>query len=142
MLQGQYKHTVDSKNRMFVPAKFREELGETFVIAKSASEKCIRMMTSFEWEKYLSPFKELHPFEAERWLVRFNKTACQVTPDSQGRIVLTPDLMKYAGITKNAVIVGGGDFAEIWSEERHEIINEAEEEDDGEELYRLFSIKR
>ena len=142
MLQGQYKHTVDSKNRMFVPAKFREELGETFVIAKSASEKCIRMMTSFEWEKYLSPFKELHPFEAERWLVRFNKTACQVSPDSQGRIVLTPDLMKYAGITKNAVIVGGGDFAEIWSEERHEIINEAEEEDDGEELYRLFSIKR
>ena len=142
MLQGQYKHTVDSKNRMFFPAKFREELGETFVIAKSASEKCIRMMTSFEWEKYLSPFKELHPFEAERWLVRFNKTACQVTPDSQGRIVLTPDLMKYAGITKNAVIVGGGDFAEIWSEERHEIINEAEEEDDGEELYRLFSIKR
>ena len=99
-------------------------------------------MTSFEWEKYLAPFKELHPFEAERWLVRFNKTACQVTPDSQGRIVLTPTLMKYAGITKNAVIVGGGDFAEIWSEERHEIINEAEEEDDGEELYRLFSIKR
>ena len=118
MLQGQYKHTVDSKNRMFVPAKFREELGETFVIAKSASEKCIRMMTSFEWEKYLSPFKELHPFEAERWLVRFNKTACQVTPDSQGRIVLTPDLMKYAGITKNAVIVGCVNTAEIWADEK------------------------
>ena len=59
MLLGEFKHTVDSKNRMFVPAKFREELGETFVVAQSMSGAALKLIAMSEWDNYIEPIKKL-----------------------------------------------------------------------------------
>ncbi len=117
MFLGEFKHTVDSKNRMFVPAKFREELGETFVVAQSMSGAALKMIAMSEWDNYIEPIKKLPALQREVAMRAMSRTAIQVTPDSQGRIVLSPTLMEYAGITKNAVIVGCVNTAEIWADE-------------------------
>lgn len=117
MLTGEFTHSVDSKNRMFVPAKFRDELGDTFVISKSVRGNYLQLLSMSEWEAYLAPIKALPRSKSADTLRYLNRSAAIVSPDAQGRVVLTPALLEYAGITKNAVIVGCGDYAEIWSEE-------------------------
>lgn len=117
MLTGEFTHSVDSKNRMFVPAKFREELGDTFVISKSVRGNYLQLISMSEWEAYLAPIKALPRSQSADTLRYLNRSASIVTPDAQGRVVLSQALVEYAGITKNAVIIGCGDYAEIWSEE-------------------------
>lgn len=73
-----------------------------------------------EWEEYISPIRKMERKDSERILRALHKDAAQVTPDSQGRIVLPPALVSYAGITKGAVIVGCGTYSEIWAEEAYE----------------------
>ena len=73
-----------------------------------------------EWEEYISPIRKMERKDSERILRALHKDAAQVTPDSQGRIVLPPALVQYAGIVKGAVIVGCGAYSEIWSEEAYE----------------------
>ena len=117
MLYGRYEHTVDAKNRMFVPAKYREELGETFVIFRSIRGNYIKMLSLGEWENYIAPIKALPRKDAEETLRFLNRNAAMVSPDAQGRIVLTPSLIEHASIAKGAVVVGCGAYAEIWAEE-------------------------
>ena len=68
MLYGEFSHTVDAKNRMFVPAKYREELGETFVIFRSIRGNYIKMLSLGEWENYIAPIKALPRKDAEATL--------------------------------------------------------------------------
>ncbi|MBE6546856.1 MAG: division/cell wall cluster transcriptional repressor MraZ [Ruminococcaceae bacterium] len=119
MLSGEYKHSLDPKNRIFIPAKHREELGESFVVAKSIRETCLRVYSMEEWMEYIRPIEALDGKDKERIVRALSRNAAQVSPDSQGRIVLTPDLIGYAQITKNAVVVGCGNYAEIWSDENY-----------------------
>ena len=126
MLYGEFNHTVDAKNRMFVPAKYREELGETFVIFRSIRGNYIKMLSLGEWENYIAPIKALPRKNAEETLRFLNRNAAQVSPDAQGRIVIPLPLVEYAGITKTAVVVGCGKYAEIWSEENYNVMVEEE----------------
>ena len=138
MLYGEFSHTVDAKNRMFVPAKYREELGETFVIFRSIRGNYIKMLSLGEWENYIAPIKALPRKDAEATLRFLNRNAAQVSPDAQGRIVLTQGLIEHAQIEKNAVIVGCGDYAEIWSLKDYEAAKAAEDLDAlREELERM-----
>lgn len=127
MLYGEFNHTVDAKNRMFVPAKYREELGETFVIFRSIRGNYIKMLSLGEWENYIAPIKALPRKNAEETLRFLNRNAAQVSPDAQGRIVLTQGLVEHAQIEKNAVIVGCGDYAEIWSESLYNLCVQEED---------------
>ena len=120
MLSGEYKHGIDAKNRLFIPAKHREELGECFVIAKSIREKCLRIYSMEEWKDYIRPIENLDGRDKERIIRALSRNAAQVTPDTQGRVVLTPDLINYAEIVKNAYIVGCGHYSEIWSDVNYE----------------------
>ncbi|MBQ3791477.1 MAG: division/cell wall cluster transcriptional repressor MraZ [Clostridia bacterium] len=116
VLTGKYEHSVDSKNRLFIPAKHREILGESFMITRS-TDRCLSVRSMVEWEKYTAKLNEL-PATEMRGVLRFIYSNAQsATPDGQGRIILTPEQMAFAGIRKNAVIIGVGDHAEIWSEE-------------------------
>ena len=117
MFLGEFRHNLDAKNRLFIPAKFREELGESFVIAKLMRGECLRVCSVAEWDKYIEPIRKMNRKDSERILRALTKEAIQVSPDSQGRVVLSQALLEYAGITKNAVVIGCGDYAEIWSEE-------------------------
>ena len=123
MLSGEFRHGIDPKNRLFIPAKHREELtadNECFMVAKSIRENCLKVYSMGEWEEYISPIRKMERKDSERILRALHKDAAQVTPDSQGRIVLPPALVQYAGIVKGAVIVGCGAYSEIWSEEAYE----------------------
>lgn len=149
MLSGEFRHSVDAKNRLFIPAKHREELcvympeeadvsaekavderSGYFMIVKNIREKCLTVYSMAAWESYIAPILKLERRDSERILRSLHKDAAQVCPDSQGRIVLTPVLMKYAEIEKSVVIVGCGTHAEIWAEKLYDRMIDAEDLDD------------
>ena len=129
MFTGEYEHSVDSKNRIFVPAKFRDELGDSFIVSRDMRGARLKIFSLAGWEAYIAPIKEQERKVSEKALRYLHRNAIQVSPDSQGRIVLTRELLSYAEIEKNAVIVGCSDYAEIWSAEnwRAEIDGESAE---------------
>lgn len=131
MFTGEFNHNVDSKNRLFIPAKYREELGETFIVVRSIRENCIKVYSMDEWDNFLKPIMELPRKTSEATLRFLHRNASQVTPDSQGRILLPVGLVEYAQIIKNAIVVGCGSYAEIWSEENY---NKAVEDEDQEAI--------
>lgn len=133
MLGGEYRHGLDAKNRVFIPAKLREELGQTFIVAKDLREKCLKVYSQAEWDRYLAPIKNQERRLAERVLRFLSASMTQVTPDSQGRILLPKDLVQYAEIARDVVVVGCYDYAEIWAEESYSKLKENE---DVEELIR------
>ena len=120
MLSGEYRHSLDAKNRVSVPAKLRDELGEDFMIVRSVRGNCLRF--------YIEPLKKLPRKVAEDTFWFLYRDAAQVTPDSLGRVLIPNGLLEFAGITPKAeegsnrslVIVGCGDFGEIWSEQNYD----------------------
>ena len=117
MFTGEYEHSVDTKNRIFVPAKFREELGESFIISRDLRGARLKIFSKAGWEAYVAPIMEQERKISEKAMRYLHRNAVQVSPDSQGRVVLTRDLLAYAEIEKNAVVVGCSTYAEIWSAE-------------------------
>jgi MraZ protein len=120
LFSGEFKHNIDAKNRLFIPAKHREELGETFMVAKSIRDKCLKVYSMEEWEEYISPILRMPRKDQEAILRTLHRDAAQVSADAQGRIVVPVALVQYAGISKAAVVVGCGKYAEIWSEEEYQ----------------------
>ncbi len=116
MLGGEYRHGLDAKNRIFIPAKLREELGATFVIAKDIREKCLKVYSLAGWEAYIAPLRAQKRKLSEKIMRFLHASMAQATPDSQGRVVLPAELVEHAEIQKETVIVGCGDYAEIWAE--------------------------
>lgn len=135
---GEYNHGLDAKKRLFIPAKFREELGETFVIAKTFRDECLRICSLEEWEKYIEPIRAMERKKSEAILRKLHRQSSQVTPDAQGRVVLSADLVRLANIEKNTVIIGCGHYAEIWSEAAYNAM--ISEENDEEMLNDLESV--
>ena len=127
MFGGEYRHNLDPKNRIFIPAKLRDELGSTFVVAKDIREKCLKVYSLQGWETYITPLREQKRKLSEKILRFLHASLVQVTPDSQGRIVLPTELVQHAEIDKNAVIVGCCDYAEIWAEAVYSKLKEEED---------------
>ncbi len=115
MLGGEFLHVVDAKNRIFIPAAFRAELGNTFVVTRSLRGHFLCFYSSASWEEYVAPLKQAPRSAAEDILRFLYRTAVEVTPDAQGRILLPQVLADYAGLAKQAYIVGVGSYGEIWS---------------------------
>lgn len=138
MFTGEFEHSIDSKKRIFVPAKFREELGETFMVVRDIRGPVLKMYSLEAWQEYLAPIKTQERKLAEKALRYLHRNAAQVSPDSQGRIVLTSSLLEYAEIEKEAMVVGCSDYCEIWSLENYRAEIENEDADEiREELERL-----
>lgn len=142
MLMGEYHHNIDDKGRLVIPNKFREELGETFIIARGI-EKCIYVYSNTEWEKLVSKLNTL-PFtkkDARTFTRSFYSGATVCEFDKSGRINITSPLVSYAGLEKECVIIGVNDRLEIWSEEAFSnFLNENEEklEDIAENLFEVL----
>ena len=119
MLGGTFQHNVDAKNRFFVPAKMRDELGSAFIVAKSFRDHCLKVYSQEGWNAYLEPIRQQNRNLSERAMRFLNESMTQVEPDAQGRIVLPQALVDFAGIKKSALIIGCGDYAEIWNEETY-----------------------
>ena len=138
MFTGEYEHSVDAKNRIFVPAKFREELGDSFMVVRSIRGQVLKVYSLEAWNAYIDPIKAQERRLSEKALRYLHRNAAQVTPDSQGRILLSSALLAFAEIEKEAVFVGCSDYCEIWSAENYRLEIEAEDGDDiREELERL-----
>ena len=119
MLTGEFRPSLDQKNRIFVPSKLRDELGETFMIARDIREKCLKMYSLEGWTAYIAPIKQQRRELAEQVMRLLHSTAVQVSPDSQGRVLLPASLVEFAEIEKNVVVVGCCDYAEIWAEKNY-----------------------
>ena len=130
MLGGEYKHSLDTKNRIFIPAKLREELGATFVVAKGLREPCLKVYSQAEWESYIAPLRQQNRKLSEKILRFLHASLVQVTPDSQGRIVLPQELVSYANMDRNVTIVGCCDYAEIWAENAYESLKSTVDRDE------------
>ena len=113
---GEYAHTLDAKNRIFIPTKQREDLGEHFYITRKMNKTCLAVYTPAEVDKIsekINQFPDSEVSEIKEFL--FSKMI-DVTPDSNGRVVLPPGILEYAQIQRNAVIVGSGNYLQIWSD--------------------------
>ena len=138
MFVGKFNNSIDGKSRMIVPAKFREELGDTFMVARDIRCPILKVYSLEGWEKYLAPIREQERKVAEKALRYLHRNAAQVSPDAQGRIVLSPSLLAYAEIEKEAVVVGCSDYCEIWSLANYKAEIEGEDADEiRSELERL-----
>ena len=133
MLMGQYEHSIDPKNRINFPAKFREQLGENFILTVGLDE-CIAVYSAEEWDKLEQKINQL-PMSRGRSVKRyFFSNAVTVEPDKQGRILISSTLRKDAGIDKDAGLVGMGNRIEIWSGDMWANQLEASEDDEEDAL--------
>lgn len=116
---GEYNHTIDQKGRVIVPAKFRESLGDEFVVTKGL-DGCLFVYDSDEWSSFEEKLKELPITNKDaRSFVRFFLAgATTVEVDKQGRILLPGVLREFAELTKDVVLIGVASRVEIWSKER------------------------
>ena len=135
MFMGEYSHSLDGKGRLIIPSKFREALGDRFVITRSLDpskfrealgdrfvitrslDPCLCIYTMEDWEKFVSRLNSLpYNVKKQRQLVRFFLSgANEAEPDKQGRVLIPGNLREAAGIDKDVVLVGVGSRIEIWS---------------------------
>ena len=131
MYTGEYNHTIDTKGRLTFPAKFRDSLGEKFVVTKGL-DGCLFVFDTQEWQKLTEKLASLPLTDkgARQFTRFFLAGAVDVEVDKQGRILLPANLRQFAGIEKEVVLIGVGKRAEIWSKERYEGAVEYEDMDE------------
>lgn len=123
MFMGEYNHSIDAKGRVIVPAKFRETLGDEFVVTLGL-DGCLFVYPNEEWLNFVSELKNLPGSKEARQLQRYfmaGAASCEV--DKQGRILIPTKLRVQAGLEKEVVFVGVLSKIEIWSKERWEANN-------------------
>ncbi|MCT8389507.1 transcriptional regulator MraZ [Leuconostoc holzapfelii] len=115
MFMGEYSHTLDTKGRLIIPAKFRHQLGDKFVVTRWM-EHALRAMPMPIWEKLEEQLNALPLGKKEaRQFKRFVLAgAMEAEIDKQGRIILPANLREYAGLEKDVTVTGSGDSFEIW----------------------------
>jgi MraZ protein len=142
MFMGEYQHTLDPKGRIIVPAKFRELLGEIFVITKGI-DHCLFVYPMNEWKIIEEKLKLLPVTRGDaRAFVRFFLSgANECSLDKQGRILIPPNLRSYASLEKDVVTIGVSNRVEIWSTEVWEDYNKAAESSFAEIAEKLTDLE-
>lgn len=120
---GTYNHTMDAKNRVIVPSKYREELGDEFVLTLGL-DKCLNAYPLSAWDVVVEQLDRLPGTPEARTLQRFilnAATPCEI--DKQGRILIPSKHKEYAGLKKDIVFAGASKKVEIWDKERHDALS-------------------
>ncbi len=133
MFMGEYQHTIDEKGRLIIPSKFREELGDNFIITRGL-DQCIFVYPLTEWQIIEQKLKAL-PFTKKdaRAFTRFffsGASECQL--DKQGRVSITSPLRQYAVLEKECTVIGVSNRIEIWSRDQWSSYYEESETSFGE----------
>jgi MraZ protein len=124
---GEYHCKLDVKGRMLIPSDMRKQLSPEdqgqFVISRGVDD-CLSMYTSSEWGVVMSKLRKLNRFKAKdrKFARMFQKGATKVAADGSGRVLLPKDLLGWAGIKKEVVIVANVDLWEIWDKQSYEKI--------------------
>lgn len=121
MFIGEFMHTLDAKNRLFIPARFREGLGDRFIVTKGL-DRCLFGFPLAEWGKlekrlYRLPFAKA---DARAFARLFFSGAAELEVDKQGRVLVPANLREYAGLVKDVVILGVSTRVEFWAQEEWE----------------------
>jgi len=121
MFMGEYHHNIDNKGRLIIPAKFRDALGEEFVITRGL-DQCLFGYSMDEWKLIEDKLKTLPLTKKDaRAFTRFffsGATECEL--DKQGRVNISSPLLTYAKLEKECVILGVSNRIEIWSKQQWE----------------------
>ncbi len=119
MLLGEYNHNIDEKGRVSVPAKFRDDLGTSFIVTKGL-DNCLFAYSKEEWTKFEEKLKTLPLTNPNaRNFIRFffsGATECEI--DKQGRINIPQNLREYAKLGKEVSVIGVSTRVEIWDREK------------------------
>ena len=140
MFIGEYHHTIDEKGRIIIPAKFREELGNNFIITRGI-ENCLFVYSKENWAKITDKLSSL-PFtkkDARTFNRFFMSGATSVELDKQGRVNISKPLIDYASLLKDCVIIGTGDRLEVWSQESWESFFDSTKDSMSDIAENLFS---
>jgi MraZ protein len=116
MLLGEYEHTIDDKNRLTLPAKFRRAFEDGIVVTRGL-DGCLYAWTPAAWENYRdTTLSALHPLsqEGRRMHRHFFSGASETAPDKQGRVSIPPALLQHAKLGRDVVVAGVNDRLEIW----------------------------
>ena len=121
MFKGEYRHSIDAKGRIAVPAKFRAELGENIVINRYL-DNCLALYSEEGWQKEYEKLMKLNTYKADerRYLRARISQTFDLTYDGQGRILVPQSLIQLASLVKDCVFIGTGDHVELWSKENWE----------------------
>jgi len=116
MFMGEYQHNVDPKGRLIIPAKFREHLGDCFVITRGL-DNCLFGYPMDEWRKLEEKLKQLPVTkkDARAFTRFFFSGATEVELDKQGRINIPTTLLSYANVDKECIVLGVSSRIEIWA---------------------------
>ena len=119
---GKYSAKMDDKNRLFVPAKLRGELGESFYVTLGVNcgHRCLTIYTAAEWQTLSENYNALSISQRAGATSLIFMNAAECSPDKQFRFALTPNLLTYAGIDREVMIVGRAGQAEIWDAKEFE----------------------
>ena len=123
-MTGEYQHSLDSKGRLFMPAKLRDELGEVFFITISM-ERCLCAYSGESWQS-LSERVSAMPYVKQRKMRPIFAHAAKCELDAQGRALIPQKLRDYAGFTKNVTVVGCNNHAELWDSDAWRAVYELE----------------
>ncbi|PKM38990.1 MAG: division/cell wall cluster transcriptional repressor MraZ [Firmicutes bacterium HGW-Firmicutes-9] len=146
MLIGSFEHMLDAKGRVFIPAKWRESVGDTLVLTlgllESTSAVCLSGMSLEEWERFSQKLSALPVTDVKGQAIRRKiysmAAACEI--DKQGRILIPAQLRDLAELTKDATLIGVGERVEIWNPETLTDYNAACEENYGDALAHLAAL--
>lgn len=125
MLMGEYIHTLDTKGRLILPAKFRDELGQRFIATKGLDD-CLFVYAKDEWAILEEKLKRL-PLgkpEARAFVRFFFSGAAEVECDKQGRVLIPNNLREHAKLDKDVIVIGVSNRIEIWDKELWAVYNE------------------
>lgn len=116
MFLGEYVHSLDSKGRLTIPAKFRDQLADGLVVTRYPGERCLLLMPMTEWSVLTTKVKDLPFTDPRSALLRraLFSAAEDLTPDKQGRILISQRLRDFAQIKSDAQIVGMDGYLELW----------------------------
>ena len=120
MFSGMSNHSVDTKGRIVLPAKFREALGESFYVARGFGNACIQAMSADQFGIISDKIRELPADKALALQYSFSASAVEVSPNASGRIMLPQTLRRFAGIEGEALVIGMDKRIELWNPQQFE----------------------
>ena len=122
MITGEFRYSLDEKNRLLIPARIRAEITGNSVVLTRAVEKCLWLFTHEEWKKVAQSLigsTSLFQEKARLMQRRIIAPAQETEIDRSGRIIIPPTLKEFAGLRKECIILGIQTYLEIWDEESY-----------------------
>ena len=141
MFMGEFAHNIDRKGRLIMPAKFREDLGETVVVNRGL-DGCLYVYTMAQWQVVYEKLKTLPSTnkDARMYQRMMLSKAAECDLDGQGRILIPAGMVQLAGLEKECVIIGVANHIEIWAKDRWEKVEDVEEASFEEAAERLSGL--